>query len=199
MLHHRQGGRSAALHEGHGPAGRHHLSAKRRTATRQARRRSAPPGCAKHRLSSDSEQEPAEAKRRTATKSGRMPFSWSSDTSPFAEPDGAQPARVVLRQVSDTEFVLDQPFRYSGGPRLGPTSRQRRVPRADRPRFCTALPRLDSRGRSAVTLPRRSSTTSSSRSIPRSCPKHSASIRASPISSSATRCSTAVPASCRRG
>ena len=50
-----------------------------------------------------------------------MPFSWSSDTSPFAEPDGAQPARVVLRQVSDTEFVLDQPFRYSGGPRLGPT------------------------------------------------------------------------------
>ncbi len=50
-----------------------------------------------------------------------MPFSWSSDTSPFAEPDGAQPARVVLRQVSDTQFVLDQPFRYSGGPRLGPT------------------------------------------------------------------------------
>ncbi len=50
-----------------------------------------------------------------------MPFSWDSDTSPFAEPDGAQPARVVLRQVSDTEFMLEEPFRYNGGPRLGPT------------------------------------------------------------------------------
>jgi hypothetical protein len=50
-----------------------------------------------------------------------MPFSWDSDTSPFAEPDGAQPAHVVLRQVSDTQFNLEQPFRYNGGPRLGPT------------------------------------------------------------------------------
>jgi hypothetical protein len=50
-----------------------------------------------------------------------MPFSWNSDTSPFAEPDGAQPARIVLRQVSDTEFNLEAPFRYNGGPRLGPT------------------------------------------------------------------------------
>ena len=50
-----------------------------------------------------------------------MPFSWTQDTSPFAEPGGAQPARVVLRQVSDTEFELEQPFRYNGGPRLGPT------------------------------------------------------------------------------
>ncbi|HMK10606.1 MAG TPA: DUF1353 domain-containing protein [Acidimicrobiales bacterium] len=50
-----------------------------------------------------------------------MTFSWTQDTSPFAQPDGAQPARVVLRQVSDTEFELEQPFRYDGGPRLGPT------------------------------------------------------------------------------
>ncbi len=50
-----------------------------------------------------------------------MPFSWETDTSPFAEPDGAQPARVVLRQVADDKFTLEQPFRYSGGPQLGPT------------------------------------------------------------------------------
>jgi hypothetical protein len=28
---------------------------------------------------------------------------------------------VVLRQVTDTQFNLEQPFRYNGGPRLGPT------------------------------------------------------------------------------
>jgi len=50
-----------------------------------------------------------------------MAFSWTQDTSPFAEPDGAIPARVVLRQVSDTEFELEQPFRYNGGPRLPAT------------------------------------------------------------------------------
>ncbi|HYZ98549.1 MAG TPA: DUF1353 domain-containing protein [Acidimicrobiales bacterium] len=45
-----------------------------------------------------------------------MPFSWERDTRPFAAADGAQPARVVLRQVGDDHVALTEPIRFDRPP-----------------------------------------------------------------------------------
>lgn len=41
-----------------------------------------------------------------------MAWSWEGDTSPFTQPNGANPARFVLRQIEDTRFDLAEPFVY---------------------------------------------------------------------------------------
>lgn len=41
-----------------------------------------------------------------------MTFDWTTDTSPFADAQGNQPARFVLRQIGDSAFEVTAGFRY---------------------------------------------------------------------------------------
>ncbi len=88
-----------------------------------------------------------------------MAFSWDLDTRPFADANGAQPARFSLRQVDDDTFELSEPFLYTGGPRAGPipvTSELLGRPTSRRSRASSDGSRVEV----AATLPPHSCTTS---------------------------------------